>query len=327
MSDTFKVKRKGAVMDRRAVSIHAYFGPNGSGKTLCAVQDTLPTLEGIPWECDNPAHKHTAEGVTSGLRTVLSTVKLFDWTQPVDSETGLRPEHRLYVPLRSYTQIMNAEHCDLLLDEVVGIASSRDSASLPVQVANKLHQLRRADVVMRYTGVSWARADKVMREATSAVTVCRGYLSFRPDGSLWPQRQLFRFKTYDSVDFDDWNARQAEELSPLAKQWFWRHGKAAPEAYLTLDSVEALGWAAESGMCMVCGGRRAVPKCGCVQAEAEEPAVAPEATESRGGPAGGAPQTERDHAGLGDVAPEGHDGCACDHDEVVPVGPGLALVS
>lgn len=295
-----KFKMKAAIRDRRAVSIMSYFGPNGGGKTLCAVQDCLPTLEGIKWDCENPAHRHTQQGITSGYRTVLSTVKLFDWRQPPDPETGMRPLHPYYVPLKSYAQIVNAEHCDLLLDEVVGIASSRDSQSLPVQIANKLHQLRRADVVLRYTGVSWARADKVMREATSGVTVCRGYFSYRPEGSIWPQRMLFRFKTYDAVDFDEWSAGQMEDVNPVVSQWFFRPGKAAMDAYLTLDAVEALGWAAESGMCMVCGGKRTVPRCSCSheetqpEAEAAESAVPPQAAKRRRGAEDAVPQPQEE---------------------------------
>jgi hypothetical protein len=151
---------------RRSLAISAYVGENGGGKSLALVFDTLPSL-GMRWHCRNPAHKHTAEGVTSGLRTILSTVR---FTDPV---TG--GDHPQYVRLEHWHQLLDAEHTDICLDEVQGVVSSRSHQSLPPAVLNTLLQLRRADNVCRWSTPAYARADAVLREVTQAVTYCKGF--------------------------------------------------------------------------------------------------------------------------------------------------------
>ena len=47
---------------RRGLPIHAYVGPNGGGKSLAMVNDTIPSLD--------------------AGRPVLSTVRLIDWRAP-----------------------------------------------------------------------------------------------------------------------------------------------------------------------------------------------------------------------------------------------------
>jgi hypothetical protein len=103
-----------AVQKRRAFEIHAYVGPNGGGKTLCMIRDTLPSL---------------AAG-----RPVLSTVPI------LDPATGL--PHPLWRPLTDWRALLDFSGGDVLLDEVTGVASSRDSMSLPGPVGLMLQQMR-----------------------------------------------------------------------------------------------------------------------------------------------------------------------------------------
>lgn len=220
---------------RRGTSIHAYVGANGGGKSLAMVHDTLPSL---------------AAG-----RRVLSTVRL------LDPETG-KP-HPLYEPLRDWSQLLTAEHCDVLFDEVVGIASSRESHALPVQVQNLLVQLRRRDIVLRWTAPNWARADKIIREVTQAVTVCRGFLGTRAEGALWRRSRLFWFKTYDAVMFEEFTIDKTARLSAEASAFFWGPGSLAFASYDTLGQVERVGEVLDSGRCAHCGGRRQIPVCRC----------------------------------------------------------------
>lgn len=249
---------------RRGTPIHAYVGANGGGKSLAAVWDTLPSL---------------AAG-----RPVLSTVRLLDYSDPrpcpggkeCDDESGHeRPEgvhaaaHPLYIPFRDYSQLLEFRGGDVLLDEVTGIASSRESHSMPVQVANYLVQLRRRDVMMRWTTPNWARADKIIREVTQGATYCVGYLPktrVAEDGSarLWRDRRMFVWRTYDAAAFDDFTEGKRQTLRARPTDFFWRPGSAAEVAYDTLDQVMALGWANEAGLCMSCGGRRSHRKCECV---------------------------------------------------------------
>lgn len=274
---------------RRGFPIHAYTGPNGSGKSCAMVWDTLPSL--------------------SRGRPVLSTVRLLDWEdpRPCDDPSCTHPEHAgamldvvgsgdddaaagthrlrvavpdapvithmaahpLYVPFTDWSQLLEAEHCDVLMDEVTGVASSRESHSMPAPVANKLVQLRRADVVVRWSAPSWTRADKIIRECSQAVTYCQGYLPVEApavegeEDRVWRNRRLFRWLTYDATDFEEFTLGKRQQLAPWVKDWHWGPKSPAFAAYDTYDAVLSIGTVTDSGRCYRCGGRRAVPKCEC----------------------------------------------------------------
>lgn len=247
-----------------------YCGPNGGGKSAAMVWDTLPTLE---------AGRH-----------VLSTVRLLDYENPRPCEGyryeyGVRvaceacqnsdPEamvmghgqaHPLWVLLREWGQLLDARRVDVLLDEVTGVASSRESQSMPAPVANKLVQLRRADVVVRWSAPSWARADKIIRECSQALTFCTGHLSKAVEASedrQWRQRRLFKWRTYDAHLFEDFTAGKREQLDTLTSDWHWGPRSPAFGAYDTYDSVSTVGTVTDAGRCYQCGGSRPVPKCRC----------------------------------------------------------------
>jgi hypothetical protein len=230
---------------RRLSPISAYVGPNGGGKSLAMVYDTLPSLR-------------------SG-RPVLTTVPLCelrrDRTVP---HSGLqwRPASNV-TDLEDFRQLLEFRAGDVLLDEVTGVASSRESAGLPVQVANWLVQLRRRDVRCRWTSPNWARADVIIREVTQTVTYCHGSFARRAPGREWADNRLFRWRTYDARSFDDFTAHKRETVKPLTRQWFWRPGSTAEAAYDTLRPVALVGVANLAGLCIVCGGKRAHPRCTC----------------------------------------------------------------
>jgi hypothetical protein len=261
---------------RRVFPIHAYTGPNGGGKSAAMVWDTLPSLE---------------RG-----RPVLSTVRLLDYLNPRECEgcedpMHLRPiyapvapeaqleleerevigevvhkqAHRLWVPFTEWPQLLDAAGCDVLLDEVTGVASSRESAGLPAPVANKLVQLRRADVVVRWSAPSWKRADLIIRECSQMVTWCQGYLPKRSsDGDReWRNRRLFRWKSYDAADFEDFTAGKREQLRALVVDHHWGPRSPAFLAYDTFDAVSTIGTVSDSGRCYTCAGRRTLPDCSC----------------------------------------------------------------
>jgi hypothetical protein len=255
------------IMRRRAASISGYIGPNGSGKSAAMVLDTLPTLDGIWWKCSNPAHKHTREGITEGYRRVLSTVPF------LDEATG--EPHPLFELLTEWPQVLDAEHCDIVFDEVTGIAGSREAMGMPVAVQNILQQLRRRDCLLRWSAPAWARADSIIRSCTIAVTVCRGYF---PDRSalksntppVWLPKRLFRCRTFSAIDFEEWTASKGAQdrkgkspLRPMVVQWWWGPGSRVFDAYNTLDAVSRVGEVLDGGRCAHCGGRRAVPVCKC----------------------------------------------------------------
>lgn len=260
---------------RRLAPIIAYVGPNGSGKSLAMVHDTLPTLAGQEWNCSNPDHRHmqpdyvdplTGEfGPTStGYRRVLSTVRI------IDAHTG--EDHRLYERLSEWHQVLDAEHLDLLFDEVTGIANAREHAGLPVQVQAILSKLRKVDVVMRLTAPAFARMDKVIREVCQAVVLCKGSFGKRPEGSLWRQNRLFWMKTYDARDLEEFSAQRANAQSPQAAAHaprpqttalMWGPRSLAFASYDTLGAVSRVGEVLDGGRCAHCGGKRAIPVCRC----------------------------------------------------------------
>lgn len=239
---------------RRTLPIHGYVGANGGGKSAAMVWDTLPTLlAGYP---------------------VLSTVRLLDFENPrpcddpacnsADHEKHMAA-HPLWQPLVEWEQLLEARDCDVLLDEVTGVASSRESASMPAPVANKLVQLRRADVIVRWSAPNWARADKIIRECSQGVTYCRGYLAkeHAEGGRRWRNRRLFKWSTYDAADFEDFTSGKREALKAMQVDLHWGPGSPAFTAYDTLDAVLTVGTVTDSGRCYRCGGRRSVPACRC----------------------------------------------------------------
>lgn len=184
-----------ARLKRRAFPIHAYIGPNGSGKSFAAVYDSMLSLDHgrpvlstcrlldfrDPGSCpggafcdDPPGHRlqrfrwelaEQADGSPPVLTGVLE-------------DTGRVHEkaHPFYVPWRTYTQLLGWRDGDVFADEITGFASSREIKNMPPQVANYLVQLRRRNVVLRWTTPSWGRADVIIREVSQAVTLCVGHV-------------------------------------------------------------------------------------------------------------------------------------------------------
>lgn len=240
---------------RRSFPISAYVGPNGGGKSLALVADTIETARGVRWRCENPGHAHTQRGEFEGWRQILSTVAILD---PTTGELS-----RFYVPFTNFEQLIDAEHTDVLMDEVNGVASSREFQRMDYRVANKLVQLRRSDCVLRWSAPNWARADKLMREVTQSVTECRGYFSGatvaatgeRSSTALWAPKRVFRFRTFDTAEFEEWSAGKREKLRPVVAEWFRGVNSDAFASYDTLDAVHMVAGMTPEDTCTVCEGR------------------------------------------------------------------------
>jgi hypothetical protein len=263
---------------RRSFPIAAYVGKNGSGKSLHAIFDTLPTLE---------------KG-----RPVLSTVRLTDYTDPrpcdgweygpatvygeppipcpiVHPHTrehlddGHLQAHPLYLRFTQWEQLVRFEAGDIIMDEITGIAAS-GASGLPSAAVNKFPQLRRADVAVRITGLSWSRVNKQLREACQIVTRCRGVLPV-PANTDFAQDRIFRPKrislsaTYscDDLPVDDITQHAFTECRPIRKARLWIPGSVAVGAYDTFAPVDVVGAVNEFGICIACDGSRTRPKCSC----------------------------------------------------------------
>jgi hypothetical protein len=264
---------------RRGIPIMAYVGPNGGGKTAAAVWDSMTTLaQGLP---------------------VLSTVRLldFDNPRPCDDPTCDHPEHDPaqvavhgdaaithraahpgWIPFKTWEQLLEFQGGDAVLDEVTGVASSRESHSMPAPVANALVQMRRKDVVIRWTAPSWTRADKIIRECSQGVTHCLGFAPKdvrAAEGRRWRQRRLLRWRTYDASLFDEFTEGKRQQLRPMGTDWAWSPRSRLFDAYDTYDSVLTIGTVSEGGTCYRCGGRRSRPACSCPPATHADPAAGP----------------------------------------------------
>lgn len=246
---------RGTLTQLGATPIAAYVGFNGSGKTLAAVAAAMAHLE--------------------AGRPVLSTVRLLDYRDPRPCEDqdctsprhGLdehRAAHPLWVPMTDFRQLLDFEAGHVLMDEVTGVADAREHASMPVQVANLLPQLRRRDVTLAWTTIQWSFADVRLRRLTLAATWSVGLRPVYEPGAMWPRHRWFYWRTYDAANIvDDFHMGNRGDMKALNRVWFRRPGSLVQEAYDTTDQVLTLGAASEAGMCLTCGGKRTMPRCSC----------------------------------------------------------------
>lgn len=216
------------IRKRRAVPIHGYVGLNGHFKTWSMIRDTLPSL---------------AMG-----RRVLSTVAI------LDPATG-KPHH-LYEPFRSWSQLLDFRDGDVLLDEVTGIMDSRDQG-MPKHVRRLLPQMRRANVLVRWTGIDWDNSDRRLRQLTQAVTKCRGHMpnhklvrqSETPDAlAMWAPNRLAFLTTYDAQTMTQSNdgmqltqeTEKKRKAKVLLRELAWAPNSLTFSCYNTLDPVLAV---------------------------------------------------------------------------------------
>lgn len=274
---------------RRAVPIHVYVGHNGDGKTLTAVWDTLPTLDG--------------SGHGGEPRPVLSTVRLLDYTTPrpcegwetkinrweqlddrswrpifdtVDCEDvyhGLddhRQAHPMWVRFTAWRQLLGWRWGDVLMDEVTGVADASDWASVPSGVVNKFPQLRRDECALRITTLSYSNANKRIRQAALAVTRCEGKMpaSTRSEfgkGRVYRPRRLINQTTYDAktLPMDDPSLGAWDKARRIGRGRLWVPENIAREAYDTFAPVDVVGTVSDTGRCAYCAGTRRAYECEC----------------------------------------------------------------
>lgn len=199
--------------------------------------------------------------------------------------------HPLWIPWTRWDQLLSFNFGRVMADEMTGIASSRDSQTLPSEVLNHLQQLRRADIPFAYTCPDWARADKSLREPTQAVTVCTGFFATEApmQGDMervWKARRLFKWQTYDARTLDELTEGRRNDLGAEVVEWHWGPDSHAFSSYDTFAPVLTVGTVSESGRCFRCGGNRRPSPCKCSDHHAhDEPAD------------GGAPAAKRGGAG------------------------------
>lgn len=315
--------------------IIVFQGPNGSGKSLAMVHGALPVLAGMEWHCEMVSHRHhepyrqhVASGDCSahcdlretanrgvrcdvgqslidfnahGVRRIFSTV-------PLLAEDG--SDHPLCVPLHDYSQLLTLEHCDLFFDEVAGVSDASSSSTIPVQVVNYLHKLRKADVRLRCTTPDFDRCSLPIRQACQIVVDCRAmFAEAGTSGRIWRPRAMMRYRAYSKDQFMHLTPDKRKTLKPVGRAIFWRPGCEAERRYNTLGAVTTLAHVDQFGVCMACDGTRTRPKCSC-----EKPARKPTPSPPSGYPAlevavvtssGALGSGERDRRASDDSVPSG----------------------
>jgi hypothetical protein len=192
---------------------------------------------------------------STGERLVYSTV-------PLIGDDG--NDHPRYRALTSYSALLRIEHAEVIFDEVAGVSDASDSGTIPVQVVQWLHTLRKADVRLAVTTPAYGRCSKPIRQVAQVVVDARSYFpEARTAGRLWRPRQLFAFAAYDAFTFEDFTVGAKERLPASAKAVYWRPGGIAERRYDTLGQVLALGHVSDAGLCTACGGSRSRPRCAC----------------------------------------------------------------
>lgn len=246
---------KGRLSFLAQTPIAAFVGFNGMGKTMAAVAAAMHHLD--------------------AGRPVLSTVRLLDYTNPRDCEDlgcrslshglpGHRAAHPLWVPFTDFRQLFEFRDGHVLMDEVTGVADAREHASMPVQVANYLPQMRRRDVTLAWTTIAWTFADVRLRRLTLSATWAVGMWPKYSGNTMWPSNRVFYYRTYDAANLkDDFHSAKRDDLKAMNKVWFRRGPSLVQQAYDSGEAVQTLGAANDAGMCLVCAGKRAMPRCRC----------------------------------------------------------------
>lgn len=234
------------------MSVTAYVGANGSGKTLLAVSDLIePRLKGRFRD-----------------RPLVSSVPI----------SKVAPDGYLIesVPLTSWEQLLELEGCDVFMDEVVRLASSRETGGLPPVVVSWLGMLRHHDVTVTWTAPAWGRADVLLREATQLAYECVPKLRVDQsnEGLRWRRTVLSAYRAYatDENQGGEWpgdDGRQSRlpKLRRLSK--LPGYG-AYPSRYKPTQLSE------HSHYCSTCGLRRRTQYCNGKHSDA--PASSPALT-------------------------------------------------
>lgn len=228
--------RTRGILRRRSAPIMGYIGLNGQGKTFSMVRDTMLSL---------------ALG-----RRVLSTVTILD---PATGEP-----HPLFEKFTSWEQLHEFRDGDILLDEITGIMDARDSG-MPKHVRRLLPQMRRRNVMVRWTGIDFDNTDRRLRQLSQAIVRCRGHFPntalIRANGqtdavSMWAPNRLFVLTTFDSQTLTQTSDSQAltedsarkRKAKVLNREFVYGPRDLAFQCYNTLDAVSAV-----DNNCQICG--------------------------------------------------------------------------
>lgn len=133
------------------------------------------------------------------------------------------------IPVENYEQLSSLRHCIVVLDEILAIAGSRESRSLPRAIQLWLTTLRHSDVLLLWTSPSFERADVLLREVTRRIHYVQTLTARKPRERLWADTKLSVVLTRSAVhgEADGW---PKVSLLNVKSTWgtFSSHGDIAP---------------------------------------------------------------------------------------------------
>lgn len=151
--------------------ITAYVGVNGSGKSLSAI----------------------AMAVTDYKRLERPLIT---------NMVGLSIPHHYFESVEEVPDILaSLGTSNLIIDEAGAMFASRD-AGRNKAFERTVQQLRKHDSRLMWTAPAFARADKILREVTFTVILCRSLWKKREPGKVWPSTRLIHQKSFDVSRFD-----------------------------------------------------------------------------------------------------------------------------
>lgn len=252
-------------------------GPNGHGKSLCAVHTVIapamakgrPVLSNVPIFASADDRHERHDGCSPDCR---------------EYHRQARRLYRGYVPLDDWHLLVDPpDNTTIFTDEISSVAEARESSRLPLAVLARSQQMRRRNLQWVWTAPSWKRADIALRQVTQGVWLCRGFMGrtvHDDDGVAldWPENRVFRWKMFDATDYEEFSLDKArsdrkDRLRPVNKVWHRKSHHPSQWLYDTLIGPGMLDHLDERGACLACGGTRRAHECTCGPYVAKKRAV------------------------------------------------------
>jgi len=160
--------------------------------------------------------------------------------------------------ITSWDELMRVRDADILLDEVVSLASGRETMGLPHDVLAWMGSLRHINSTVTWTSPGWNDADVKLRQVTQVLFQVIPFIrGKRRDGELWRPTLVAKIRTFDMTGRSGEGPTDKERSRAVA---FVR--LRGCKAFGTYDTFAQVSQLSEYGKpCPVCGGKIVRPVC------------------------------------------------------------------
>ena len=87
--------------------------------------------------------------------------------------------------IRGIEQVLELEHCVVLLDDVSAILNARETGGLSPEFVTRMLSLRHQDKVLLWSSPTMSDADIKLRQVTQKVVAMNSLITRKRDGQLW----------------------------------------------------------------------------------------------------------------------------------------------